>query len=101
MTSCDRVDFLQVWDLLHAGRSSGATAAPKWDPIYAILNTANVWAGWGDADEEWTTMRRYDPVAQLFAAATTAPTVRSKYDIMQVFSAPPVILTVLNDSIRL
>ena len=77
----------QVWDLLHAGRSSGATAASKWDPIYAILNTANVWSGWGHVDDEWTTSRKFDPIAQLFSAATTAPTVRSKYDIMQVGDA--------------
>jgi hypothetical protein len=75
---------VQVWHALHAGRSSGATAAPKYDPIYAILNTANVWSGWGNVDDEWNTSLRYDPVAQLFAAATTAPTVRSKYDVLQV-----------------
>ena len=70
-------------------RSSGATAAPKYDPIYTILNTANVWSGWGDVDDEWSTSLRYDPLAQLFAAATTAPTVRSKYDVLQVCLQSP------------
>ena len=80
--------FAQVWDLLHAGRSSGVTAAPRFDPIYEILNTVNVWSSWGNDYDEWNTSLRYDPVAHLFAATTTAPKIRSKYDVVQVSLTP-------------
>ena len=76
---------MQVWDLLHSGRSSGATADPKFDSVYQSLSAAQLASSWGKAEgDDWEGLPRWGPVATLFSIDLVAPRVRSKYDPLQV-----------------
>jgi len=77
-----------VWQLLEAGRRSGATAKPKFDPLYDLMRTVAFVVDWGqsasDSMADWG-INKYDPLRSF--GPISPPVVRSKYDPWQAVLA--------------